>query len=228
MPRIAGRSGTRRAARSSRRSPSRSRASAPCASRAPQPATSATSSARDGTASSAAAVGVGARRSEAKSTSVVSVSCPTAVMIGQGMAATARTTASSLKAMRSSRLPPPRARITTSGRGTGPPSGSEAMRASAAAMRSAAPSPCTGTGQIWIARGKRRATVVRMSWITAPCALVTTAMTRGSSGTGRLRASSNSPAASSFAFSASMRASIAPAPAYSSRSTVSWYAERSP
>ena len=42
----------------------------------------ASSSERTGTAISAAAVGVGARRSEAKSISVTSVSCPTAEMSG--------------------------------------------------------------------------------------------------------------------------------------------------
>ncbi len=66
---------------------------------------------------SAAAVGVGARRSEAKSISVVSVSCPTAEISGMRQAAAARTTISSLNAIRSSRLPPPRATISTSGPG---------------------------------------------------------------------------------------------------------------
>ena len=46
----------------------------------------------------------------------------------------------------------------------------------------AAPSPCTGTGHSRMRRGKRRSMVVRMSWMTAPCALVTTPMTSGSSG----------------------------------------------
>jgi hypothetical protein len=58
--------------------------------------------------SSAAALGVSARTSAAKSQSVKSISCPTAEMIGTGQAATARTSGSSLKAHRSSRLPPPR------------------------------------------------------------------------------------------------------------------------
>ena len=44
---------------------------------------------RTGTAISAAAVGVGARRSEAKSISVVSVSCPTAEISGMAEAAAA-------------------------------------------------------------------------------------------------------------------------------------------
>jgi len=47
-------------------------------------------------------VGVAARASAAKSTRVTSTSCPTAVTTGTRQAATARTTASSLKAMRSS------------------------------------------------------------------------------------------------------------------------------
>ena len=73
--------------------------------------------ARTGTAISAAAVGVGARRSAAWSISVVSVSCPTAEMSGIGDSAAARTTSSSLNAHRSSIEPPPRATISRSGRG---------------------------------------------------------------------------------------------------------------
>ena len=89
----------------------------PAASRPPRPSTAATSSERTGTAISAAAVGVGARRSAAKSMSVKSVSWPTAEMSGIAEAAAARTTISSLKLHRSSRLPPPRATIRRSGRG---------------------------------------------------------------------------------------------------------------
>ena len=74
---------------------------------------------RTGTASSAAAVGVGARVSAAWSISVMSVSWPTAEIRGMDEAAAARTTTSSLNAHRSSIEPPPRATITTSGRGTG-------------------------------------------------------------------------------------------------------------
>ena len=76
------------------------------------------SSARTGTAFSAAALGVGARWSDAWSISVVSVSWPTAEISGIAEAAAARTTTSSLKAHRSSRPPPPRATISRSGRGT--------------------------------------------------------------------------------------------------------------
>ncbi len=139
------------------------------------------------------------------------------------LAAAARTTASSLKAMRSSRLPPPRATISTSGCGS---SGGRALNpAMAAAIFSAAPSPCTGTGQSRIGRGNRLAMVVLISCNTAPWAEVTTPTTRGSIGSGRRR--SNSPSPCNFTRSASMRASSAPAPAYSSRSTMSWYSERS-
>ena len=78
------------------------------------------SSARTGTAISAAAVGVGARRSATKSISVMSVSWPTAEISGMRLAAAARTTISSLKAHRSSIEPPPRATMMRSGRGIAP------------------------------------------------------------------------------------------------------------
>jgi hypothetical protein len=58
--------------------------------------------------SSAAAVGVSARLSAAKSQSVKSVWWPTAEITGARLARTARTRASSLKPQRSSIEPPPR------------------------------------------------------------------------------------------------------------------------
>ena len=69
------------------------------------------SSSRSGTTRRAAAVGVGARTSAARSHSGSSCSWPTAETTGTGHAATARTTRSSLNGSRSSKLPPPRARI---------------------------------------------------------------------------------------------------------------------
>ena len=66
----------------------------------------------------AAAVGVDALTSAARSQSGVSCSCPTALTIGTGQPATARTTRSSLNGSRSSKLPPPRARTTTSTSGS--------------------------------------------------------------------------------------------------------------
>ena len=110
--------------------PSATRSAAPpdCAAneasarRASEP-TSTMSSARTGTAISAAAVGVGARRSAAKSISVTSVSWPTAEISGMKLAAAARTTISSLNDHRSSSEPPPRATMIRSGRGSAPCSG---------------------------------------------------------------------------------------------------------
>jgi len=63
---------------------------------------------------SAAADGVGARTSATKSAIVKSVSCPTAEMVGIFDSARARATSSSLNGQRSSRLPPPRATMSTS------------------------------------------------------------------------------------------------------------------
>ena len=67
---------------------------------------------------SAAAEGVGARRSATKSAMVKSVSWPTPEITGTRQAAMARASPSSLKHHRSSAEPPPRARITTSTSGT--------------------------------------------------------------------------------------------------------------
>ncbi len=63
---------------------------------------------RCGLTSSAAAVGVGARTSAAKSAMVKSVSCPTPPTTGSALPAIARASTSSLKAHRSSIDPPPR------------------------------------------------------------------------------------------------------------------------
>ena len=63
---------------------------------------------------SAAADGVGARRSATRSQIVKSVSCPTPEIVGIRQAATARATISSLNGQRSSSEPPPRQIRTTS------------------------------------------------------------------------------------------------------------------
>ena len=91
--------------------------------RCPRPSTRTSNSARTGTASSAAAVGVGARTSAAKSISVTSVSWPTAAISGIMLAAAARTTISSLNDHKSSSEPPPRATMSRSGRRIGPSHG---------------------------------------------------------------------------------------------------------
>ena len=67
-----------------------------------------------GATSSAPMLGVGARRSAARSASVTSVSWPTPLTTGSAEATIARTTRSSLKAHRSSSEPPPRQTIRTS------------------------------------------------------------------------------------------------------------------
>ncbi|CEV42025.1 Uncharacterised protein [Streptococcus pneumoniae] len=93
-----------------------------------------------GAASSAAAVGVGARKSATKSAIVKSVSWPTAEIIGISLLKIALATISSLKAHNSSIEPPPRPTISTS---ISPIS--FAVRI-ACTIEGAADSPCTSTG----------------------------------------------------------------------------------
>src|SRR5205809_417548 len=113
---------------------------------------------RSGLTSSAAAVGVGARRSATKSAIVKSVSWPIPVTTGIGHARIARATISSLKAHKSSMLPPPR----TSNMTSHPPSRPAVL--SAEAIFSAAPSPWTCTGKTTTSiDGLRRASVVSTS-----------------------------------------------------------------
>ena len=100
-----------------------------------------------GVHNSAAAVGVGALRSDTKSISVVSVSCPTADKTGILLANTALTTISSLNAQRSSMLPPPRATIIKSGTFNSLSFRELLNPFKASAIKCAASSPCTGTGQ---------------------------------------------------------------------------------
>ena len=69
-----------------------------------------------GTANSAAADGVGALTSAAKSDKAQSISCPTAEITGSSDAAIARTTTSSENGSKSSKEPPPRPTIKTSAR----------------------------------------------------------------------------------------------------------------
>ena len=157
------------------------------------------------------------------SISVQSVSWPTAEITGMCEAATARTTTSSLKPHRSSRLPPPRATISTSGRGIGP-SGSSALKpATAAATSAPAVSPWTRTGQTTTCRGKRSEMRWTMSRITAPVGEVTTPMTRGMKGRSCLREASNRPSAASRRRRSSKSAISAPAPAGSRLSMTIWY-----
>ena len=113
----------------------------------------------DGSAlANAAALGVEARRSAAKSQMVKSVSWPTAEITGIREDATAQATGSSLKAQRSSKEPPPRPMIITSTLSM------RFIRARASTNWGAAPSPCTSTGQKTIsAIGQRRPKIRQMS-----------------------------------------------------------------
>ena len=197
-----------RARRPSSRSPWRSsdlRAPRPSPARARS--SEATSSSRSGTTSLAAAVGVDARTSAARSQSGVSCSCPTALTTGTGQPATARTTRSSLNGSRSSKLPPPRARTTTS------TSGSAQIARSASTTASAARGPCTKVSATRsCAGGKRACTEAITSRFAAASFPVTSPILRGKRGSGRLRSGANRPSPASFCFSRSSAARCSPSP----------------
>ena len=76
-------------------------------------------------------------------------------------------------------LPPPRATMMRSGRGTAPPGASALKPRMAAATSGAQRSPCTVTGQTSTGRGNRSRSRCRMSRITAPDGEVTTPITSG-------------------------------------------------
>ena len=154
-------------------------------------------------------------RSAAKSASVVSVSCPTAEMIGMLHAAIARTTTSSLNDHRSSIEPPPRATMTRSGRVSG---GIASKPRTAAATSSADPAPCTLTGHTSTCVGQRSSSRWRMSRMTAPVGEVTTPIRRGRYGRRFLAEAANSPSPANLAFNFSSSAISAPSPASSMRS----------
>ena len=170
-----------------------------------------------GTTRSAAADGVGARRSAAKSASVVSVSWPTALTTGIGLSTIARTTISSLNAHMSSSEPPPRPTIRTSA------TRFRANQRIARAIAGAASRPCTGTA---LSRtrvdGERRRITMQMSRSAAPSDEVMTATARGQYGSGRLRSAANRPSAASFFFSSSKRSQSAPRPCGSTSETTIW------
>ncbi len=154
--------------------------------------------------------------------SVVSVSCPTADITGIFDAATARTTFSSLNAMRSSNDPPPRAIIKVSGFWS---SGSALKPLIAFVISISAPSPCTFTGQTITWRGKRSFKRCKMSRMTAPVGDVTTPILFGKKGIFCFCSGANSPSVASFFFRSSSILRRAPSPASSIDSMTSWYFE---
>ena len=178
-------------------------------------------SSKTGTASSAAADGVGARTSAAKSVRAQSISCPTALITGISEAATARTTASSEKGNRSSKEPPPLPIMISS------PSLYRLAVSSCRANTGAASAPCTGAGStVTLTVRFLRESTVRISRRAAPVGLVITAIRSGKNGSGRFLARSKRPSRASFCFRSSSIFRIAPSPASSIVSTMIWYEPR--
>ncbi len=158
------------------------------------------------TASSAAAEGVGARRSDTKSMIVVSVSWPTAEMMGTEQSNTAWATSLSLKAHRSSMEPPPRPTIITS-----TPNASSARMP--LTMLPTAASPCTMAGYRMICTyGFLLPATWMMSRTAAPVSAVTTPKVLMNLGMGCLYSRANMPDSSSSRFSISNRSYSCPLP----------------
>ena len=164
-----------------------------------------------GTINSAAALGVGARKSATKSEMVKSISWPTAETIGTAEWKIARATISSLNSHKSSMLPPPRV-ITMRSTDANALLGKASSRI-ATAISCAAPVPCTRTGLIRICNhGARRLSTFSMSRIAAPLGDVTMPIRRGNFGNRRFRSGANNPSASSLRLSASNFAWSRPTP----------------
>ena len=159
-----------------------------------------------GTTSLAAAVGVDARTSAARSQSGVSCSCPTADTTGTGQSATARTTRSSENGSRSSKLPPPRASTITSA-----PRRQRSPIAVAIATVRAGPAR-TSRRRRCCAGGKRCTICVSTSRFAAASLPVTSPIRRGIARQRALRSAAKRPSAASFRFSRSSAARCAPRP----------------
>ncbi len=139
--------------------------------------TRASSSATSGTTRFAASVGVDARRSATSSSSGRSASCPIALTTGVWQAAAVRTSASSLKASRFWKSPPPRATMITS------TSGSASSSRIAAATSAAARSPCTAACRTRKTTDGQRSCALRSTSFSASLSLpVTRPMHAGRNG----------------------------------------------
>ena len=146
--------------------------------------------------SSAAAVGVGARKSAHKSAMVMSVSWPTPDITGTGLFTMACASCSSLKAHKSSMEPPPLTSNITS------TSGLAAKACNACTSWGGASAPCTGEGDtVTGICGTRRSRAVTTSCKAAAAKDVTTPMQRGYKGMARLRSCANKPCTSNLALS---------------------------
>ncbi len=167
---------------------------------------------------SAAAEGVGARRSATKSEMLKSTSWPTAEITGTGDTWIARARPSSLNSHRSSSDPPPRPTMIVSTR----PDRASFLTPSASSR--AAPWPWTRAGKINTGTdGARRPRMFRISRIAAPAGDVTTPMHFGKSGNARLRSGAKSPSFSSFAFSSWNCCHRTPSPCRVIAPTFNWY-----
>ena len=180
-------------------------------------------SARAGATSSAAAVGVGARRSAQKSAMVKSVSCPTPLISGTGLCTMVWARVSSLNAHRSSIAPPPRTSRMASIGGRAPGCCAQAYNCCRAATSEAgACSPCTSAGASTTGTcGARRCRAVTTSCSAAAPSEVTTPMPRGMAGSRRLRCASNRPCACRRSFRRRNCSIQLPWPARCSFSTIS-------
>ena len=160
-----------------------------------------------GTASSAAADGVGALKSATKSDIEKSVSWPTAEITGSSESYIALATISSLNGHKSSSEPPPLAKIITSANFC------SFIIFIAFAILTAAPSPWTGTGNNFIYTfGFLLVETFIISLITDPVFDVKTPIHFGILGIGFLCATSNKPSYSSFFFNSSYATCKLPKP----------------
>ena len=194
-------------------------AGAPPRERAGEPgrprATSARRSARRGTTISAAAVGVGARRSATKSAMVKSTSCPTADTIGSARRRDRARDAFLVEATRGPRASRRRARRSAP-RGRDGRSG----RRSPAQMSLRRPDALHAHGRTTTcSAGQRERRMTRMSWSAAPESAVAIPIARREERQRPLAASSKSPSAARRAFSCSKASCSAPRPCGSIVST---------
>ena len=167
----------------------------------------ANSSATSGTMRLPASVGVEARTSATASTMGESASCPIADTTGVWAAATARTSDSSENGSRSSNEPPPRASTITS------TSGSASSSESAAHTSRTAFAPCTATCRTSKTTPGHRSEALRItSFMASESRPVTSPTFCGSSGSGFLRESANSPSAASASRSCCSRSCRLPVP----------------
>ena len=176
-----------------------------------------------GLMTSAAAEGVGARRSAIKSAMVTSVSCPTAATIGRSLLKMALATGSVLNDQRSSSEPPPRVSSSASNF-SAPQSLANAILSTIWRTES---SPCTAVGiTVTSMAGKRRFSTCSTSLIAAPVGEVITPRCWIIAGMAFFASGANRPSAASCSFNFSKACRKAPSPASSMNSPIIWKSPR--